>query len=346
MTHWTLRGLASSLEGFRLGPVDLEVGGGRAVAVVGRSGSGKTTLLRTVAGFLPCDAGTIVRDGHELTHLPPEERSIGYVPQGFGLFPHRTVEENVRYPLRLRGRADQRERTRGLLRRFGLNALADRRASEISSGESQKVALARAIASEPQLLLWDEPAHALDVEARGELVDGFREMEREEGIPLLLVTHDPTLAFTLADRFVLLGAGRVLLAGDARELVDRPPDSFTARFAGFDNVLGRAELSGARSALASWLLERCGPEGVAFASPFLGPVGGTGRWEAEVRAVRPSADGLSVELNVGGLAVRARTPWRTSTIGASLGATVRFDLAPHELRPLGGAPDRPNREEP
>ena len=335
MSRWSIRGLGAKLERFDLGPIDLELDSGEAVAVVGRSGAGKTTLLRTIAGLLPATGGEVRRDGVDLAATPPERRGIGYVPQGFGLLPFRTVRENVAYPLRLRGRPDAGTRADALLERFGLRALAHRRPPSLSAGEAQKVALARALASEPRLLLWDEPAHALDVEARDELAAVFREVSHRDGVPLLVVTHDPTLAFSLADRFLLLGRGRVLLAGDARTLVDRPPDAFTARFAGYENVCLRSELAAAPGTFASWLREGCGSEGVAFPSPFLGPAGGLGRWTAEVRSVRPDPDGISVELSVEGLPVRARTPWRTAVAGIAVGARVKFDLAPQELRPLG-----------
>ncbi|MGB6500649.1 MAG: ATP-binding cassette domain-containing protein, partial [Thermoplasmata archaeon] len=117
MSGWVVESLESDLGEFHLGPIDLDLPAGRAVAVLGRSGAGKTTFLRTLAGFLSCDRGRILRDGADVTDWLPERRGLGYVPQGLGLFPHRTVERNVRYALELRERADARSRTRALLER-------------------------------------------------------------------------------------------------------------------------------------------------------------------------------------------------------------------------------------
>ena len=120
MTSWTVAQLGARQETFELGPVDLDLGPGAVVAVLGRSGAGKTTLLRTLAGFLRARSGTIVRDGTDVTHAPPERRGLGYVPQGLGLLPHRTAQGNVSYPLEVRGRLDARARSLELLERFGL----------------------------------------------------------------------------------------------------------------------------------------------------------------------------------------------------------------------------------
>lgn len=334
MTRWSVVGLASRLDDFVLGPIDLDLPPGRPVAVLGRSGAGKTTLLRSVAGFVPTHAGRLLRDGSDVTDTPPERRAIGFVPQGLGLFPHLSVEENVRYPLDLRRRAGGRARARELLDRFGLRALAPRRPHRLSTGEAQKVALARALAAEPDLLLWDEPAHALDVEARDELVTVFREAGREEGLPLLLVTHDPSLAFALADRFAVLGRGQLLFCGDARELVDRPPDAFAARFAGFENLLAGERLDRLDGELGSWLRSRAGPEGIAFPAPPLDAVGGA--WEAVVETVRAGPETTTVEVRVGRVRLRARAPPVAATELPAAGTTVRFTLDPQRLRPLGG----------
>lgn len=335
MSRWTLDGLECAVERFRLGPVDLDLAPGTAVAVVGRSGAGKTTLLRTVAGFVPATAGRLARDGTELTDEAPEVRRVGYVPQGLGLFPHLSVEENVRYPLELRRRSDAVRSARALLGRFGIAPLADRLPHRLSSGEAQKVALARALAAEPELLLWDEPAHALDVDARDELSGVFDDMARHEGVPLLLVTHDPTLAFGLAERFLLLHGGSVEFAGDASALLARPPDLFTARFCGFDNVLGRPALEGAGTPFAAWLLARSGPEGVAFPSVGVA-TDGPSRVTGEVVAARPRPDGVALEVDVGSLRLRARS----ASFGPALraGSTIALSLAEEQLRPLGPGP--------
>ncbi len=337
MTGWTVEGLESDLDRFHLGPVDLELPAGRVLAVLGPSGAGKTTLLRTLAGFLPARSGSIVRDGADVTDQPPEARKLGYVPQGLGLFPHRTVERNVSYAFEMQGRLDWKVRTRELLRRFGLTALADRRPARLSGGESQRVALARALAAEPALVLWDEPSQALDVAARHELGLVLEELRGEEKMPVVVVTHDPGLAFSVADRFLLLRAGRVDGVSDAASLLAHPRDAFTARFVGYENVFDRAALAGAPpGALATWLADRAGPQGIAFPRPTLGEgTGSTGAWAGRVRGVHPGPEGLALTLQVDALRVALRAPLPLGTSTPAIGGTVRFDVPAESLRPLG-----------
>jgi ABC-type Fe3+/spermidine/putrescine transport system ATPase subunit len=342
MTHWVVDGLETDLDRFHLGPVDLDLAAGTAVAVLGPSGAGKTTLLRSLAGFLPARRGTIWRDGVDLTHCPPEARALGYVPQGLGLFPHRTVEANVRYPLDLRDRPDARPRTAELLQQFHLTALARRYPARLSGGEQQRVALARALAAEPELLLWDEPWQALDVQARYELGLVFHELRASVPTPVVVVTHDPALAFSVADGFVLLGGGRVRGRYDATTLLGAPPDPFAARFVGYENVFDRAALeSRPNSGLAEWLLGLAGPEGVAFSAPGLEAADAPG-WTGVVRSARPGPTGLTVEVEADDLllTLRVSPPWPTPT--PAYGARVRFPIDADSVRPLGGHAARPS----
>jgi ABC-type sugar transport system ATPase subunit len=338
MSGWVVEALESDLAGFHLGPIDLTLAPGRAVAVLGRSGAGKTTLLRTLAGFIGCDRGRILRDGTDVTDCLPERRGLGYVPQGLGLFPHRTVERNVRYALELREHADARSRTHALLERFSLTGLADRRPGQLSGGEAQRVALARALAAEPELILWDEPWQALDVEARHELGLVLHDLREVERVPVVVVTHDPGLAFSLADRFLLLRGGRVDLASDATTLLDAPPDGFAARFVGFENVFDPARLKAAGPrALPTWLWDRSGPEGIAFVAPGLPSGGGPAPWHGLVRTARPTPDGVVIEVLADGLALVLRAPRVPGQSPPTAGARVAFDIDPSTLRPLGGS---------
>jgi len=337
VSGWSVEGLESQVDGFRLGPIDLELPPGRAVAVLGSSGAGKTTLLRTLAGFLPARAGRLTRNGVDLTDRPPEERALGYVPQGLGLFPHRTVERNVSYPLELQGRTDALAHTRPLLERFRLTAIAKRYPARLSGGELERTALARALAAEPELILWDEPWQALDVEARFELGRVFEELRETEQVPVVVVTHDPSLAFSVADSFLVLRAGRVGLRGDATTLLSNPSDTFTARFVGFENVYERSSLEEGRpGSLAAWLRERAGPEGIAFARPALPAVGDPrGAWEGGVRSARPTPEGLAVTVQVENLSVALRVPPPLSVPFPSVRGRVRFDIDEKNLHPLG-----------
>ena len=338
MTGWSVEGLTSSLDRFRLGPVDLTLPPGHVVAVLGPSGAGKTTLLRTLAGFLPARSGRLLRDGVELTDLPPERRGLGYVPQGLGLFPHRTVERNVSYPLELRGRADALEQGRALLERFGLAGLARRYPSRLSGGELERVALARALAAEPELVLWDEPWQALDVEARHELSLVLEDLRETERVPVVLVTHDPALAFSVADSFLVLRHGATHFQGEPMALLDRPTDPFTARFVGFENIFDPSALGpGPPGSLAGWLRDRAGAGGVAFSRPVLSdPTGGTGPWEGQVRSARPTPEGLALTVTVGPLTVALRRPSPLALPLPTVGDRVRFDVEEKSLRPLDG----------
>ncbi|HEY1197914.1 MAG TPA: ABC transporter ATP-binding protein [Thermoplasmata archaeon] len=339
MNGWSVEGLVSQVDGFRLGPVDLELAPGRVVAVLGSSGAGKTTLLRTLAGFLPARAGRIVRDGVDLTDRPPEERGLGYVPQGLGLFPHRTVERNVSYPLEVRGRTDALARSRALLARFGLTELAHRHPARLSGGELERVALARALAGEPDLVLWDEPWQALDVEARHELGRVLEELRETDRVPVVVVTHDPSLAFSVADSFLVLRAGKVGLRGDAATLLAHPSDAFTARFVGFENVYDRTALERGRpGSLASWLSGRAGTDGVAFARPAPRAGGDPdGAWDGVVRSARPTPEGLAVTVRVDDLSVALRLPPPPLGAVPSVGSRVRFDIEEKSVHALGPA---------
>jgi len=340
MTVWSVEGVEAHLDRFRLGPVDLTLAPGRLIAVLGSSGAGKTTLLRTLAGFLPADRGRIVRDRTDLTYRPPEARGLGYVPQGLGLFPHRTVERNVSYPLEMHARLDARGRTRELLERFDLTALAHRYPARLSGGELQRVALARALAAEPELILWDEPWQALDVDARHELGRVLEELREDARVPAIVVTHDPGLAFSAADSFLVLREGRTSFQGDPAELLEHPTDAFTARFVGYENVYDGPSLRDAPpSSLGAWLRERAGTEGIAFPRPVARP-GESGTWEGLLRSAHPTPEGLALHARAGTLSVALRLPPPLAPPLPTVGDRVRFDVDEKSVRPLGGPGER------
>ena len=233
----------------QLGSLDLDVEltakPGEVLAVLGPNGAGKTTLLRVLAGLEPLDGGRLVLDGTVLDDpdqgrfLPPERRPVGFVFQDYLLFPHLTVLENVEFGLRSRGLP--RTRARAWLTRVGLDDLARARPGALSGGQAQRVALARALATEPRLLLLDEPLAALDATSRAQL---RRELTRHlatfSGIRLV-VTHDPVEAAALADRVVVLEAGRVLQSGSHQDITARPRSRYVADLAGVNLWRGQAE---------------------------------------------------------------------------------------------------------
>ena len=228
--------------------VDLEVPPGSLTSVLGLSGCGKTTLLRVIAGFERAEQGVIDLGGETLddgrTYVPPEKRSIGYVPQEGALFPHLTVEGNVGFGLT---RAERRGDTvAAMLEMVGISRLAKRLPHELSGGEQQRVALARALARRPQALLLDEPFSSLDATLRTRVREEVHSLLREQGVTTVLVTHDQEEALSLADSVAVLRDGLIVQQGSPAELYEHPADERLARFLGAVNVLD-ASFSGERA---------------------------------------------------------------------------------------------------
>jgi iron(III) transport system ATP-binding protein len=209
------------------------------VCVLGPSGCGKTTLLRLIAGFEPADSGSIRQDGREIASLPPEARDFGIVFQSYALFPNRTVTANVAYGLEATGmeRTDRGVRVGELLALVGLADHAGKYPSQLSGGQQQRVALARALALSPGLLLLDEPLSALDANVRASLRDELRALQLRVGVTTLMVTHDQQEALSIADRLIVMNAGRIEQSGKPADVYDRPANVFVARFLGEMNAL-------------------------------------------------------------------------------------------------------------
>jgi ABC-type Fe3+/spermidine/putrescine transport system ATPase subunit len=218
--------------------VDLTVAAGELVALLGPSGSGKTSFLRVLAGFLTPNSGELAIAGRPSLGVPAECRDLPLVFQDLRLFPHLSVEENIAFGLRVRGLGARkaRLRVRALLERFQLAEVAEQRPSRISGGQAKRVALARALAIEPSALLLDEPLSGLDAALRDEMRSLLRQIHRQEGTTLLLVTHDQAEALALSDRIVLLRAGRVEQAGAPRDLYREPATAWVAGFLGGSNL--------------------------------------------------------------------------------------------------------------
>jgi thiamine transport system ATP-binding protein len=216
--------------------VDLVVGDGEIVSVLGPSGSGKSTLLRAIAGLEPPVRGRVEWDGDDLTGVPPHRRQLGLMFQDHTLFPHRDVLGNVVFGLRMRSipRPQTEARARELLTLVGLAGYEHRRVSELSGGEQQRVALARALAPAPRLLMLDEPLGSLDRALRERLMVELRDLFTRLGLTSLYVTHDHDEAFALADRVVVMHDGRVEQLGTPVEVWERPATEFVARFLGYN----------------------------------------------------------------------------------------------------------------
>ena len=222
----------------------LEIASGRFLTLLGPSGSGKTTILMMIAGFVEPSAGRVLLDGRDITPVPPERREFGMVFQGYALFPHMTVAENVAFPLRVRrlGRAERDARVRATLDLVQLEQFADRRPSQLSGGQQQRVALARALVFDPALLLLDEPLSALDKKLRAELQDELKALHRRVGRTFINVTHDQEEALSLSDEIAILNHGRLVQVGAPNALYERPATRFVAGFLGRSNFIeGEAE---------------------------------------------------------------------------------------------------------
>ena len=219
--------------------VSLEVREGEFVCFLGPSGCGKTTLLRMVAGFETPSAGRILHDGRVINDLIPQRRNFGFVFQSYALFPNMTVFDNVAFGLRARRvpRARIAPRVDELLDLVGLRHYRERYPAQLSGGEQQRIALARALATNPSVLLLDEPLSALDAKIRVYLRSEIKRLQRELGITMIYVTHDQEEALSLADRIVVMERGRVQQMGSAAEIYRRPQSSFVADFVGTSNFL-------------------------------------------------------------------------------------------------------------
>lgn len=214
--------------------ITLDIRPGEFMTFLGPSGSGKTTTLNMIAGFISPSAGDIRVDGTSLDKTPTYRRNMGMVFQGYALFPHLTVAENVAFPLRQR-KVDKRGRralVASALETVQLTGLGDRRPAELSGGQQQRVALARAIVYRPPVLLMDEPLGALDKKLRETLQDEVRTIHQEVGTTFVYVTHDQEEALSLSDRIAVYNEGRIEQVGTGKDLYDNPESLFVAQFIG------------------------------------------------------------------------------------------------------------------
>ncbi|EPP1400548.1 ABC transporter ATP-binding protein [Klebsiella oxytoca] len=255
--------------------VSMELRRGEVVSLLGPSGSGKTTLLRAVAGLEKPTSGTIaigktrVYDGNPRSEIPAEERNLGLVFQSYALWPHKTVFENVAYPLRLRkvAAAEIKRRVQSVLDQLGLGHLGNRHPHQLSGGQQQRVAIGRALVYNPPVILLDEPLSNLDAKLREEARVFLRELIVKLGLSALMVTHDQNEAMAISDRILLLNNGVIEQQGTPQEMYGSPRTLFAAEFMGSNNRLhgtvtdldnGRARIEG-----ANWALWGMAGEGVS-----------------------------------------------------------------------------------
>jgi sulfate/thiosulfate transport system ATP-binding protein len=225
-----------------LDDVSLEIAQGSLTALLGPSGSGKSTLLRIVAGLERPDSGEVHLSGEDATGLAPQRRNVGFVFQHYAAFKHMTVRDNVGFALKIRKRPKEeiRERVDELLELVQLQGFGDRYPSRLSGGQRQRMALARALAAKPQVLLLDEPFGALDARVRAELRDWLRRLHEEVHVTTVFVTHDQEEAMEVAEQIVVMNHGAIEQFGSPRHLYESPSNEFVMSFIGPVNRIGDA----------------------------------------------------------------------------------------------------------
>ncbi|MFU0503025.1 sulfate/molybdate ABC transporter ATP-binding protein [Pseudaminobacter sp. NGMCC 1.201702] len=297
--------------------VSLDIESGELVALLGPSGSGKTTILRMVAGLEYADAGKIYFGEGDATDIPVRNRGVGFVFQHYALFPHMTVAENIAFGMKVskvkRSKAEIDARVAELLHLVKLDGLGERFPTQISGGQRQRVALARALAVDPKVLLLDEPFGALDANVRRDLRRWLREIHDELGITTLFVTHDQEEALDLADRVVILNAGKIVQQGTPEEVCRNPNSAFVMKFLGDANRLSATVRNGTASV-----------GGIGFAAPDVAD------GKAEI-FMRPndldwSAEGGGVAAKI--LRVIDRPDGRRILATTDQGETLELDVAP------------------
>jgi putative spermidine/putrescine transport system ATP-binding protein len=344
--------------------LDLEVANGELVTLLGPSGCGKTTTLRMVAGLIEPTDGRVYFDADDVTFLPPRKRNIGFVFQTPALFPHLSVADNVAFGLSVKGAKKDaiRDRVEEMLALVGLSGYGARLPAQMSGGQQQRVALARVLATDPRVLLFDEPLSALDRNLRDALKYSILDLQRRTGKTAIYVTHDQSEAFAISDRIVVMNAGRVEQIGSQTEIYLQPQTRFVAEFIGANNGLegtvasvdGSGEDARATVRVGDMTLRAHGREGLSVGDAviaYLRPEdvrvledhdgAEAGRWPNVVEGVvdRVIFEGPTAQLRVdlGGREIRADVSGnRRLTVGQDAGRIVLgFDeltLIPAEPR--------------
>ncbi|PTD94636.1 sulfate ABC transporter ATP-binding protein [archaeon SCG-AAA382B04] len=227
-----IEGLSNDWGRFQLKNIDLEINEGEFLVILGPSGSGKTLLLETIAGFTIPDEGKIIRNKKDITKFSPEKRDLGFVYQDFALFPHLTVRENIAFGLEDKGS----ERVKKLASFLSIEDLLDENTITLSGGEKQRVTLARAIATKPNFMLFDEPLSSLDERIQEKMRREIKEMHKNMGLTSIYVTHDQSEAMYLADQIAIMMEGKIVQTGKPEDVFYEPKNEEIAKFVGIENI--------------------------------------------------------------------------------------------------------------
>ena len=212
--------------------ISFDVKEGEFLSVLGSSGCGKTTILRILVGLLDETEGKVFKDGEDITDFHPSERSMGIVFQNYALFQNMTVLENIEYAMKIKEefKGRSREIAEDLIERMGLTAHRNMKPDELSGGQQQRVAIARTLALNPEIILFDEPMSALDVDTRLSLRDEIKEIQKEFGTTMVYITHDQEEAFAMGDRIMVMKAGAIEQIGTPEEIIQHPESDYIQKF--------------------------------------------------------------------------------------------------------------------
>ena len=358
MSILELAGVTKTFRGGVLAVDDISFGieEGEYLTILGPSGCGKTTTLRMIGGFEYPDSGSIMLDGRDVTDAPPYRRPVNMMFQDFALFPHMTAAENIGYGLKIAGfaRREVERRVRAMLDMIELPAMSGRRPSELSVGQRQRIALARALVNNPRILLLDEPMSALDAKLKEAMQVELRHIHDRVGITFVMVTHDQTESMIMSDRIMVMREGRIEQIGAPTELYDRPGTAYVAEFLGASNMIpvtvardGRgavaragglavhvADAGDARDGSARSLFMR--PEKIRLLADGAAPAEGASAFGGVVKELFFSGNAVRIDLEVGAeRPVTLHHPLDTGLAAAGLpevGAAVTCAVRPDTVR--------------
>ncbi len=340
MAEVQLSGVGKLFDGVRvLESLDLTVDDGEFVVLLGPSGCGKTTALRIIAGLERPTSGRVLIGGKDVTSLSPRERDVAMVFQSYALYPHMSIEDNIGYPLKIRGVPvrDRAPAVKAVADSLEVGHLLSRKPRQLSGGQRQRIALARAIIRDPAAFLMDEPLSNLDAKLRISMRGEIRRLQQRLGATTIYVTHDQAEALTMADRVCLISDGNVQQYSPAQEIFDRPANRFVASFVGNPpmNILGIALDSERRSMIVAGAAIPLGDRydacadaavdevGVRARDLSITPPGEPGSIPATVYVVEPMGDEVYVEVLISDsrVTVRADRGWR-APLGTPVGVCV------------------------